>query len=61
MSRSKFRPKINLSSSPRWWNNITTERPNRQMARRLERQVVQGADPDAMIWPLPRKPHLYFW
>lgn len=37
------------------------ERPARRLRKRLERDIAKGLDPEAAIWPLTHKPHLYYW
>jgi len=36
-------------------------RPARARVRHLESQVIHGEDPDDMVWPDGRKPHIYYW
>jgi len=50
-----------LQNWPRHWDIVYHTRPSRAKARRLEGQVMKGADPDNMIWPDGRKPHIYYW
>ena len=49
------------SKSPGWFRNLFNERPNRRITQRLEREAVKGADTEGLMWPLARKPHLYYW
>lgn len=46
---------------PRWWDKVFHTRPARTQRRRMEREVLRGADPDNMAWPDGRKPHTYYW
>ena len=49
-------------STPSWWNNIFHTRPWRRKTRRCEWRVLHAPDAaDSLIWPLDKKPHLYFW
>jgi len=52
---------INYSSSPGWWRNATTNRPQRRQARSALLGVVRGDPADAVIlWPWNR-PRPYWW
>lgn len=52
----------NVMSTPGHWVRTHMNRPRRHENRRLCRLVLQGRDPDEVIWPRgSRKPHLYFW
>lgn len=46
---------------PRHWDKVYHIRPARREARRLEKEVLRGADPDNMVWPDGQKPHIYYW
>lgn len=46
---------------PAWWDLQFHTRPHRATTKHLERRVMQGDDPDAIAWPVNRKPHIYFW
>ena len=49
-------------STPSWWNNAFHTRPQRQATRALTALVIRDlAASDAINWPLPKKPHHYFW
>jgi hypothetical protein len=61
MSRSKYRPDINLSSSPRWFRNIFTTRRQRQEARLAVRLFVKGADADAFVLTSDSRRRPYYW
>lgn len=50
-----------LSNWPRFWDKIAHTKPARVRTRQLERGIIHGADPDNMVWPDGRKPHIYFW
>jgi hypothetical protein len=48
-------------NTPCWWTHMHMIVPaRRQEAARLH-QIERGADPDAIIWPSHRKPHVYYW
>lgn len=49
------------SSCPSGWNTYFHIRPNRRKTRHNLQMLIKGADPDAMVWPVARKPHIYFW
>lgn len=46
---------------PRWHDLVFHTRPRRARTRALENRVLHGADPDALVWPLSKKPHKYYW
>lgn len=50
-----------LANWPRYWDKIFHIRPARARTHQLERGVILGDDPDNMVWPDGRKPHIYFW
>lgn len=50
-----------MNTYPAWWDREFHTRPKRAETRRLERQVLNGRDPDDIAWPLLRKPHIYYW
>lgn len=50
------------SGEPRWWTILHHTRPRRAQERALARvALMDRADLDEMIWPLSRKPHIYYW
>lgn len=49
------------SNWPRYWDKFYHTRPTRAKARQLEHAILRGADPDDMVWPDGRKPHVYYW
>lgn len=46
---------------PAWWDLQFHTRPRRGKIRALERRIMQGDDPDVIVWPLSKKPHTYYW
>lgn len=46
-------------STPSWWNRMKHERPKRAENRRRIHRVMRGEYDQ--VWPLSRKPHIYFW
>jgi hypothetical protein len=36
-------------------------RPRRRRTKVCEIKVMKGFDPDAILWPLEKKPHIYYW
>lgn len=48
-------------SYPRYWDIVYHIRPARAERHALERAVLAGRDPDDMVWPDGRKPHVYYW
>lgn len=60
---------VNMSRETYWLNTwpasydiIYHTRPSRRAMSRLLRCVVTGqVDPDAVAWPLSKRPHVYYW
>jgi len=51
-----------MSSYPAWWDRIFHTRPRRNQERMTLRAIVSGQlDPEEAVWPLPKKPHSYYW
>lgn len=50
-----------LGNWPRAHDVLHHSRPTRRQVRTLERKVLRGADPDGLVWPDGRKPHVYYW
>jgi hypothetical protein len=50
-----------MSGWPRWWDIVFHRRPHRRRAAVLLGKIKAGADPDAIAWPVSKKPHLYYW
>ena len=50
-----------LSNWPRYWDKVFHIRPARAQTRQLERDILNGFDPDGMVWPDGRRPHNYYW
>lgn len=49
-------------TEPSWWSNLFSTRPWRRATRYCEWRVLQNLDAaDDVNWPLPHKPHIYFW
>lgn len=49
-------------TTPSWWTQIYSHRPQRHENRRLCREIAAGCDLDSTAWPLgSRKPHTYYW
>lgn len=46
---------------PRWWEVVFHTRPNRRRGRVAEIKIMKGFDPDAVLWPVEKKPHQYYW
>jgi hypothetical protein len=50
------------NQEPRWWTILEHTRPRRARDRAMERKVLNGrVDADEAIWPLSKKPHIYYW
>jgi hypothetical protein len=50
-----------LSQWPRSWDIVFHTRPRRRRTRVAEIRVMKGYDPDDVLWPLEKKPHIYYW
>ena len=49
-------------STPSWWINMAMTVRQRQEVRRLVHQVMRLIDlEDAPLFPLAKKPHIYYW
>ena len=60
--KRKLRGPNDVMSTPGSWVRAHVNRPRRHENRHLCRLVVQGLDPDELIWPIgSRKPHVYYW
>lgn len=46
---------------PRWHDIVFHTRPRRRRTREAVILVMQGRDPDAILWPVEKKPHVYYW
>lgn len=50
------------SSYPAWWDRVFHNRPARAKSNQLIRLVMREIrDPDDLVWPDHRKPHIYYW
>lgn len=60
--RSISRPYSPMSSYPKSWDILYHTRPKRRESLALQKKILQGADPDEIVWPAGnRKPHVYYW
>jgi hypothetical protein len=66
--RIKGTSKKNLSKgsrtgeAPGYWNILFHTRPKRRRDKLTCTKVINGNDPDNLIWELGnRKPHTYYW
>jgi hypothetical protein len=50
-----------MSNYPAHWDRTYHTRPRRVKNRRACRAILAGADPDNMVYPLDKKPHIYYW
>jgi hypothetical protein len=51
-----------LHATPSWWTRQMMTRPQRQEVRRLVKHTMGLADyEDAPLFPLAKKPHVYYW
>ena len=47
--------------TPRWWRLVFMTRPKRREVKRLETKILKGEDAEELVWPVDKKPHLYYW
>ena len=48
--------------TPSWWVKMTMTKPRRRLNKALCKLVLNGADPEGIVFPLGNaKPHDYFW
>jgi hypothetical protein len=51
-----------LEATPSWWIRDMMTRPQRQEVRRLIKRTMELVDyGDAPLFPLAKKPHIYYW
>jgi hypothetical protein len=50
-----------VMNEPGWWVHDQVIVPARAMTRRLEHEVERGRDPDLLVWPDCKRPHIYYW
>ncbi len=51
-----------MRNTPRKWNIVYHTRPRRAREKRMEQAILRGTvDPDNAIFPLEKKPHIYYW
>ena len=50
-----------LQSWPRWHDKLFHTRPTRRKTKSMEQALLKGADPEGIVWPDGRKPHVYYW
>lgn len=48
-------------SNPRWHHLLANKRPQRRRIKAVERAALKSDVPEALVWPVDRKPHDYFW
>lgn len=46
---------------PGWWVREFMSRPARIRANQLCHLIEMGRDPDGVLWPSHKRPHLYYW
>lgn len=51
----------NWSTPSRWNNAVHTRRRRVELRRVMSRLMRNPGAADGLIWPLDKKPHLYFW
>lgn len=46
---------------PAWHDILFHRRPHRRATKEVEGKLLRGADPDDLVWPVSKKPHVYYW
>lgn len=52
------------SRDPSWWRRLMQEKPARRETKMLCREITKANDPEwaeEVVFPLARKPHIYYW
>ena len=47
-----------LRNEPKEWRRMYKHKPRRAATRQAISKAMQGKDP---VWPLDKKPHIYYW
>ena len=55
------RPQWARMTTPNEWNRERTGRPNRAKEKMVAKRCERGFDPNAEVWPLAKKPQIYYW
>jgi hypothetical protein len=50
-----------ISHTPSHWIHDMMTVPMRAKTRMLIERVRKGEDPDGLVWPHAKKPHIYYW
>jgi len=58
---NSYHDRLWLGNWPRHWDKVFHTKPARAKAARLETGVLRGEDPDNIVWPDRRRPHIYYW
>lgn len=49
-------------TTPGWWIRDMMTRPQRARVRRLTQEALRSPDRgEAIMWPHPKRPHIYYW
>lgn len=55
-------PYSRMNSHPAWWDRLFHTRPRRAAEKRVAKAIQDGkVDGDEALWPLDKKPTLYYW
>lgn len=50
------------STSPAWHDILHHSRPRRSKEKRLEKAILAGRiEADEAMWPLSKRPHIWYW
>lgn len=50
-----------LMRDPGYWLHEFVTRPARARSNHLLHDIERGIDPEGIVWPDYRRPHIYFW
>jgi hypothetical protein len=48
-----------LGNYPGWWDTMMHHKPRRQAERSIKHKILRGDE--ETLWPLDKKPHIYYW
>jgi hypothetical protein len=59
---ARFGPDFWLGSWPASWDILHHRRPRRRIEAATAAAIVRGdLDPETAVWPLNKRPHVYWW
>jgi len=58
---ARYGRRVWMNNWPAAWDITFHRRPPRRHAKAIAHSIVRGADPDEALWPLSKRPHVYYW